>query len=1015
MKKNIFSLVFAALALLFAGTSCVDEFETVLNHELSTDTDVSQYMPTVTYGAVKLGTFNVLYGAYGDNENYKWAVRKGPLAKAIVENDFDVLGMQEVDRTIRQQLPALVTAALPKESTRNYQWWFMNRDKQDADAQTSLDAVGEGLGIMYDANKYTLSDQHYFWLTDKDPDVINVGWDETSYRRIACCAVVTENANPDHKFFLMVTHAPLAAQARLNAASLICAREEMYNTAQLPAFLIGDMNAAPDDPATGVFTTAKWNDSYIKVPVTSRVGGMITFHSKNEITDVTTAEKRIDYIYYKNLPKVLTYKVDYNKYDGYYPSDHCPVMITFDIPEVTPPEPTTLAGSGTAADPYQIGSVADWATVATSINGSGAYTSAACYILTADLQFAGDFVRLTSFAGTLDGNNHSMKGITGEAEAESFGGVINVLEETGVVKNLYVEATLSSAYKNLGGVVGTDTAGSLIDGVTFKGDLTGTADCSRIGGIIGTSYSVVINCGCLGGNFVAGTATQSENMGGIAGRIERNTAIMANCYSFLDKIVSSYNNLGGVTGGLGTNAYCLNVYSTCVDITTPGGTYGGCIGYAKSGNIRNVYAPDEAAFNGTGTKWVANDKEASDWTTTGAALTLANMKNGAVTLPSSGESYESFVAALNAGIADFNALPSLTALTGNKETTPYGIVNKPNVTLREWEVGTSGYPVVKGAPAVDPGPGGGGSEGPIGDPITVNIVFKDYAEANGWIDGTDPSNATEIHTLVEQGGVRITAGGNDGTDNGVYNSPSYYDWRFYQARGGYLTISVPDGNRMVSVTIDYYEYKNGGLLVDADGNQLLDETEFPVSAQEATFYVGNQGTATNGQARILGITVKYVAWGATTPDPGTDPGTGGNSTTVKEIVFDEYGPENNWVNGTGYASFTVGDVTFSASADEGKTNGVYYEANTSPGDWRFYQARGGGMTITAATGHQLVKVKFTYGNKNNGVLLDSSNSIVASDTDYPLSGTTVMFTVGSTDASQTAAQARINKIVVEYK
>ena len=444
MKKNIFSLVFAALAILFAGTSCVKEFETVLNHELSTDTDVSMYMPTVTYGAVKLGTFNVLYGAYGDNENYKWAVRKAALAKAIVENDFDVLGMQEVDKTIRQQLPALVTAALPQGSTRNYQWWFMNRDKQDADAQASLDAVGEGLGIMYDANKYTLSDQHYFWLTDKNPDVMNVGWDETSYRRIACCAVVSEKANPDHKFFLMVTHAPLAAQARLNSASLICAREQMYNTANLPAFLVGDMNAAPDDPATGVFSTAKWNDAYLKVPVTSRVGGMITFHSKNEITDVTSADKRIDYIYYKNLPKVLTYKVDYNKYDGYYPSDHCPVMITFDIPESTPPEPVTLAGSGTAADPYQIASVADWAAVATSINGSGAFSPEACYILTADLQFAGDFVRLNTFAGTLDGNNHSMKGITGEAEAESFGGVINVLDATGVVKNLHVEATLSS-------------------------------------------------------------------------------------------------------------------------------------------------------------------------------------------------------------------------------------------------------------------------------------------------------------------------------------------------------------------------------------------------------------------------------------------------------------------------------------------------------------------------------------------------------------------------------------------
>ena len=37
-------------------------------------------------------------------------MRKEALAQAIVANDFDIAGFQEVDRTIRQQLPALVSA-----------------------------------------------------------------------------------------------------------------------------------------------------------------------------------------------------------------------------------------------------------------------------------------------------------------------------------------------------------------------------------------------------------------------------------------------------------------------------------------------------------------------------------------------------------------------------------------------------------------------------------------------------------------------------------------------------------------------------------------------------------------------------------------------------------------------------------------------------------------------------------------------------------------------------------------
>ncbi len=1013
MKKNIFSLVIAALALLFAGTACEKDVETVLNKEFSTETDISEYLPTITYGAVKLGTFNLLYGAYKDNEQYAWATRKGVLAQAIAENDFDVFGVQEADQTIRNQLPDLVkTAVTTAKTTRNYEWWFVCRDNQAA-------TTGEAIGIVYDANKFTISDQHYFWLSPT-PDVLSKGWDETGYHRMACCAVLTEKADTEKKFFLMVTHAPLAATARLNSATLICQKAAEYNANKLPAFIVGDMNAAPDDPSTGVYKGSsepyKWNDSYEKVPATAKVGGVITFHSKKDISDITAAENRIDYIYYKNLSKVLTYKVDYNKYNGYYPSDHCAVSVTFDIPASTPPAPPTpsdIKGTGTPADPYQIASVADWNTVVASINTGGSYAANACYMLTADLQFAGDFTRITTFSGVLEGANHSMKGISGEAAEEKFGGVINILDDGGTVKNLHVEANLSSAFAHLGGVVGAANAGSLIDGVTFRGDLTGTGAAARIGGIVGTGYGVIVNCGCLGGNFEAGSATKSENIGGIAGRIEQNTAMMFNCYSFLDKIVSSNNNLGGVTGGLGTNSYCANVYATTTSITG-GGTYGGCIGYSKSGNIRNVYAPEEAAFAGASTKWVANDKEASDWLTTGTSLTLANMKSGAVTVPSSGASCESFVAALNAGVEDWKALANVAALQG-KDVKPYGIVNKPDVTLRAWVVDVNtGYPVVSADANIGPAPDPG-TEGPIGDPIVVDIVFKDYAAENNWIIGTDTNPLTEVYTTVQKNGVTLTAGGNEGQQNGVYNSPSYYDWRFYQARGGKITISVPDGHQLQAVTFDYYEYKNGGLMLDPDGNQCLDETEVAVSGQEATFVVGNQGSATNGQARILGIKVKYVKWG-TSSDPGTGGGGGDSGEATKVSVnFDEYGPDKGWENGKNYETVTTGDVTITASWVGDNPNGVYY-VGTAPtrNDWRFYQARQGGITLAVPSGKQLVKVTFTYTNKNGGVIIaPDGEATVASGDAFSLTGQSATFTVSSPSA--TNGQARINEIEIEYK
>lgn len=835
MKKNIFSLVFAVLTLLLTGTACQKEFDTVLNTQVSTDTDISAYLPHIEYGAVTLGTFNLLYGAYSESDEYKWAVRKEALAQAIVANDFDIAGFQEVDRTIRQQLPALVSAALPQGSVRNYQYWFTNRDRQDADSEASLNAVGEGLGLMYDANKYSISDQHFFWLTDKDPDIMNVGWDEKNYHRIACCCVLSQKDDPSKAIFVMVTHMPLAANARREAASLINNRAALYNTGNLPAFLVGDMNAAPDDAATTAFKT-KWLDAYEKVPASAKAGGMMTFHSKKAITETTDPSTRIDYVFYQNVDKLNSYKVDYNRYNGYYPSDHCAVSVTFDIP---------VPASHDESNPWLVSSIDDWNKMATSINsGSGEYKANECYKLTADLAFGAGFVRIQAFNGILDGDGHKMSGITGEATAADFGGIINVLGENGVVKDLQVEATLSSAFMNLGGVVGKDTPGSLIDGVSFKGNLSGTGSVSRIGGIIGTSYSVVVNCGCLGGRIEAGTATKSENLGGIAGRIEQNSAVMANCYSFIEKIVSSQNNFGGVTGGLGTNAYCVNVYSTCTDLSSTlatGTSFGGCIGYAKSGNIRNVYTSLEAAFApDTNLKpWVGSDKEASDWLTTGAAISLDNMKSGAVSLPSSGASCESFLAALNAGIEDWNALENITALKG-KAVLPYGVVNKPDVTLRPWVTDPeSGYPVVQAKYS-------GGDD----NVATVSIVVKDYAEANNWANET-------AYDTIEMNGVSLKASGKEGTANGVYNAPSYYDWRFYQAREGAVVVSVPSGFTLVSITVDYYEYKNGGLLVDPQGAQILDNEEHALSGQSAVLPVGNMGTATTGQARILSFVVKY--------------------------------------------------------------------------------------------------------------------------------------------------------------
>ena len=201
MKKYLLFPLCAALCLL-AG--CADDFPTELNHNYYQD-DTPPAEPDITEQTVKLGTYNLWISNKGTGD-YVWTHRRDILAQSIVNNDWDIFGFQEANSTIQSELPTLVAG-----KGGNYEWWFVGRDSQDG-------KNGEALGIAYDPDRFELSDRHYFWLSPT-PDEMSYGWDEVSYHRIACCAVVTDKAY-GKQFFMMVTHMPLADMARSEAAIL---------------------------------------------------------------------------------------------------------------------------------------------------------------------------------------------------------------------------------------------------------------------------------------------------------------------------------------------------------------------------------------------------------------------------------------------------------------------------------------------------------------------------------------------------------------------------------------------------------------------------------------------------------------------------------------------------------------------------------------------------------------------------------------------------------------------------
>ena len=133
---------------------------------------------------------------------------------------------------------------------------------------------------------------------------------------------------------------------------------------------------------------------------------------------------------------------------------------------------------------------------------------------------------------SLTGNGNSLKGITAtrtvaEADIDADAAIFGVIRiNSGTVKDLKIEATLTSNGNRIGGMTGRNNG--TLDGVYFvKGTLTGV---KRVGGIAGENNSVIVNCAVLGGNV----SSSGENAGGITGGNTNAKAFVINCYSWME-------------------------------------------------------------------------------------------------------------------------------------------------------------------------------------------------------------------------------------------------------------------------------------------------------------------------------------------------------------------------------------------------------------------------------------------------------------------------------------------------
>ena len=237
---------------------------------------------------------------------------------------------------------------------------------------------------------------------------------------------------------------------------------------------------------------------------------------------------------------------------------------------------TLNLGSGTAQDPFLIRNLDDLLKFRDEMKNTEGNTFGAgkYYKVVNDIDANGQNIIIYTFAGTFDGDNHTISGLNISNTNSNNTGLFKLLKETGVIKNLTVSGFVNGTNNRTGGIVGNNEG--TIENCINNAQITGTQE---VGGIAGYSKKAITNC--INNGSVTGTEIY---VGGIVGWIDS--------ASTLKKCIN-YGNVGGTgTTGVGGIVGCAkSLVSDCTNYGTITGNenIGGIVGETSenSNGVKN--------------------------------------------------------------------------------------------------------------------------------------------------------------------------------------------------------------------------------------------------------------------------------------------------------------------------------------------------------------------------------------------------------------------------------------------
>jgi endonuclease/exonuclease/phosphatase family metal-dependent hydrolase len=265
--------------------------------------------PQVYDGFFRIMTFNIRYDNPDDGP-FVWDKRKDLVISMIRFYHPDIIGVQEA---LKNQLDDL-NGPLEK-----YQWFGMGREDGND--------LGEFAAIFYNKFRFKFEKGNTFWLSENPLKPGSRSWN-TACTRIATWVKLWDKQTEKCLYVFNTHFDHISEWARKESARLLLKKINEI-AGKHPLFVTGDFNCLPGSDPYWILT-----DSDNPLSLTDTRNVSFYGHHGSSYTFIGFPAKEntgrtIDYIFVKNREhiKILQHGILTDHWDGFYPSDHLPVLV----------------------------------------------------------------------------------------------------------------------------------------------------------------------------------------------------------------------------------------------------------------------------------------------------------------------------------------------------------------------------------------------------------------------------------------------------------------------------------------------------------------------------------------------------------------------------------------------------------------------------------------------------------------------------------------------------------------